>query len=603
MNKNTYKIGLIIAIVVLVSIAYSSYRTFKAYDNDSSWVVHTARVKATVESLSVHPRDISNNIRNSAINRTPIDSSLVLSKSSQMKKELGLLDSLVIDNAKQTSNMVEMRRLIEQYANFSDSLVKLMSTNGGGFDYNLLRMIANEQTMLDSILNQADVLKHEENRLLDARTQERTQSRTLTPITILLLTLVALAVITFLFIITFNLSDKNTQANKELKSKVNELNEEIEERSYLQELLTNILNSSLNGIMAFESIRNDEGKIIDFQFEVVNEGAANITGVSKEKLINTTLLKEFPGNKESGLFDAYVQVVETGENYHTTNHYEYEDLNTWFDIVAVKNGDGFVVTFTDITQQKNHEQELLLNQQELESTNHNLEQFAYIASHDLQEPLRKIRTFGDRLRGRLSDKLDERGNDYLNRMQNAAERMQTLIDDLLKFSRVSSADREFAAVDLNAILNAVKIDLDYQISKNNTIIESQELPTISGDAIQLNQLFQNLISNAIKYSKPDISPKIEISVESSEECLMEGMPKTDCWKIHFKDNGIGFDPQYKDQIFIIFKRLHGRTEYTGTGIGLALCEKVVTNHGGLLYAESELGKGSIFTIILPKEEL
>ena len=603
MNKNAYKIGLIIAIIVLVGVAYSSYRTFKDYDRDSTWVVHTSRVKATVESLSVHPRDISNNIRSSTINRTIVDSTLVLSKSEAMEREMNLLDSLTLDNKVQGVNMAEMRRLVEQYTSFSDSLVKRMNANDAGFDYNLLWMIAQEQTMLDSILNQADVLRQEENRLFDSRMKDRTRSRSLTPVTILLLTMVALAVITLLFIITFNLADKNTLANKALESKVKELNDEIEERAYLQELLTNILNSSLNGIMAFESIRNKEGKIIDFDFEVVNEGAAKITGVSKEKLVTTSLLKEFPGNIESGLFDAYVNVVETGENYHTVKHYEFDDLDIWFDIVAVKNGNGFVVTFTDITKQKNHEEELLLNQQELEATNHNLEQFAYIASHDLQEPLRKIRTFGDRLRMKLGEKLDDKGSDYLDRMQNAAERMQTLIDDLLKFSRVSRADREFTNVDLSEILATVLTDLDFQISKSSAVINSDPLPKISGDAVQLNQLFQNLISNALKYAKPEVSPKIDISIEEGEECLAEGMPNEDCWKIHFKDNGIGFDPQYKEQIFVIFKRLHGRTEYTGTGIGLAICEKVVTNHGGILYADSKLGEGSTFTIILPKEEL
>ena len=465
MNKNAYKIGLIVAIIVLVGVAYSSYRTFKDYDRDSTWVVHTARVKATVESLSVHPRDISNKIRSSTINRTIVDSTLVLSKSEAMQREMNLLDSLTLDNKAQGVNMAEMRRLVEQYTSFSDSLVKRMNANGAGFDYNLLLMIAQEQTMLDSILNQADVLRQEENILFDTRMKDRTRSRSLTPVTILLLTMVALSVITLLFIVTFNLADKNTLANKALESKVKELNDEIEERAYLQELLTNILNSSLNGIMAFESIRNKEGKIIDFDFEVVNEGAAKITGVSKEKLVATTLLKEFPGNVESGLFDAYSNVVETGENYHTVHHYEFDELNIWFDIVAVKNGDGFVVTFTDITKQKNHEEELLLNQQELEATNHNLEQFAYIASHDLQEPLRKIRTFGDRLRMKLGEKLDDKGSDYLDRMQNAAERMQTLIDDLLKFSRVSRADREFTNVDLSEILATVLTDLDFQISE------------------------------------------------------------------------------------------------------------------------------------------
>ncbi|MBL6449509.1 CHASE3 domain-containing protein [Fulvivirga sp. 29W222] len=267
--------------------------------------------------------------------------------------------------------------------------------------------------------------------------------------------------------------------------------------------------------------------------------------------------------------------------------------------------ESFYGTVQDITRQKKFEHELLLKNQELKKSNENLEQFAYVASHDLQEPLRKIRAFGDRLVTKYAETLDERGLDYVSRMQGAAERMQSLIDDLLKYSRVARNIKSFAKVELNEVVDEVLGDLEVRIREHHAEIMVDQLPVIDGDNMQLRQLFQNLISNAIKFTPDDRSPLIIIKgkcikgAEIKEQFDVNSNPMEYFVEIKIKDNGIGFDSKYAERIFNIFERLHGRNQFKGTGIGLAISQKVVQNHGGIIKASSKKGDGATFTIILP----
>ena len=262
-------------------------------------------------------------------------------------------------------------------------------------------------------------------------------------------------------------------------------------------------------------------------------------------------------------------------------------------------------TLQDITLQKQAEYELLEKNEELKKSNENLEQFAYVASHDLQEPLRKIRAFGDRLVTKFETVLGEKGQDYISRMQNAAERMQSLIDDLLKYSRVARNIEPFSKVDLNTVISGVLTDLETRIKDRRAKIVVDDLPSIIGDSMQLRQLFQNLISNAIKFTPEEKKPTITIRGEQLKGSAVKNKfdfnvnPAKHFVEININDNGIGFDAKYAERIFNIFERLHGRNEFKGTGIGLAISQKVVQNHNGLIKAHSEIGKGATFTIVLP----
>ncbi len=263
-------------------------------------------------------------------------------------------------------------------------------------------------------------------------------------------------------------------------------------------------------------------------------------------------------------------------------------------------GESFVIAFIiDITVRKGIEDEVKSKKEELEQITENLkisnaelENFAYISSHDLQEPLRKIQAFGDRLKSSDGDQLSEKGKDYLERMLNASVRMQNLITDLLTFSRLASRAQPFVKVDLNSILVEVSSDLEIAIEKSQTKITNDPLPVIDGEPTQMRQLFQNLISNAIKFREENKAPHIHIS---SVERNKNGKSFTE---LSFKDNGIGFDEKYADKIFNIFQQLGGK-KYEGSGIGLSICKKIVNIHGGTILVTSKPGEGTTFIVALP----
>lgn len=251
-------------------------------------------------------------------------------------------------------------------------------------------------------------------------------------------------------------------------------------------------------------------------------------------------------------------------------------------------------------------QQLQTAVQDLRRSNENLQQFAYIASHDLQEPLRKIQSFGDILKTQYEEALGE-GADFLERMQTAASRMSTLIKDLLAFSRISTLQEATEPVALNAVVQDVLLDLDLRIAETGARVEVEPLPTLLGDASQLRQLFQNLLGNALKFRRPQVSPVIKVSCHrlTNEELPPSIRPTRAAaayYQIEVADNGIGFDNKYVDRIFQVFQRLHNKSEYAGTGIGLAICEKVVINHGGAITASSQPGQGATFRMYFPADE-
>jgi signal transduction histidine kinase len=231
---------------------------------------------------------------------------------------------------------------------------------------------------------------------------------------------------------------------------------------------------------------------------------------------------------------------------------------------------------------------------ELARSNLELASFASVASHDLQEPLRKITAFGDRLTSLYGDELGERGRDYLERMHGAAARMQSLIDDLLAYSRITTQAQPFAQVSLAQVTKEVLSDLELRLEKTGTRVEVGDLPEIDADPLQMRQLFQNLLSNALKFQRPGVAPRIVV-----QSAVLDGETGPARCEIKIEDNGIGFDEKYLDRLFKPFQRLHNQGAYEGTGIGLAICQKIAERHGGRITARSAVGQGSCFVIELP----
>lgn len=240
--------------------------------------------------------------------------------------------------------------------------------------------------------------------------------------------------------------------------------------------------------------------------------------------------------------------------------------------------------------------------EELTRSNAELEQFAYIASHDLQEPLRKVQAFGDMLATQFRDVLPEEGRDYLQRMQGAAKRMQGLINDLLNYSRVKSKAQPFVPVNLNDVMHLVLADLEARLRDTSGRVDFGELPTLDADPTQMRQVLQNLIGNSLKYHRRDTVPVVTVRSDRLDPqesvCPGSGAP-VQCVRLTIQDNGIGFEEKYAERIFAPFERLHGRSEYEGTGMGLAICRKIVERHGGTVTAHGVPNQGATFLVDLP----
>jgi PAS domain S-box-containing protein len=369
-------------------------------------------------------------------------------------------------------------------------------------------------------------------------------------------------------------------------------------------LLGNILAYSANGISVTEIIRNDEGKVVDGRTLLANDAAVEFVGIPKEVYLTRTATEIEPNILQSNYFQLCLKTLETGEAQFVRYFVEYS--KRWIEITVSKLDDDHLITiFTDVT--KTHQTELQQTQliEELRRSNESLEDFSYAASHDLKEPIRKIQVFTTLLTEKLQDHPKEDEKRLLDRISNAADRMRLLVDDLLEYSHVSFNPRQSEEIDLNEKVALILVDLDMQVKEKNASVNVQRLPTIHGFKRQIQQLFQNLISNSLKYSKPGVDPIIQISskeVKGSEADIKVGVADQEklFYQIELKDNGIGFEPESAEKIFGMFQRLHGNNEFSGTGIGLAIAKKVVENHHGYIIAEGEDGRGATFRVLLPK---
>lgn len=337
-----------------------------------------------------------------------------------------------------------------------------------------------------------------------------------------------------------------------------------------------------------------DGKIMD-----VNRATELVTGVARDHLIGSDFSDYFtePDRARKG----YEEVFSKGSvtDYplailHTSGHVTEVLYNATVYRNEAGEVQGIFAAARDVTELRRAEEKLKTYMVKLEWSNRELQDFAFVASHDLQEPLRKIQAFGDQLKTKYIDSLGDEGCDYLERMQSAAKRMQALIQDLLNYSRVTTKAEPFSPVDLSSLIQEVVTDLEMRIEKARGRVEVENLSNLEADPNQMRQLFQNLISNALKFRREE---KPVIRVYGQQKSSGEAR-----YQIFVEDNGIGFDEKYLDRIFVPFQRLHGRGIYEGTGIGLAICRKIVERHGGSITAKSTPGKGSTFIVTLPMKQ-
>lgn len=378
-----------------------------------------------------------------------------------------------------------------------------------------------------------------------------------------------------------------------------------EQKKYQSRLASerNLLRSLIDNLPVYIYVKDKASRYI-----ITNKALVEIAGViSEEETIGKTVADLFDPEisdinffEDQRIFDFGESVINREEAIQTKSGDKIWLLTSKVPLKDENNNiTGLIGISRDITERKNFEilleelnESLRKRAEELAASNTELERFAYVASHDLQEPLRMVSSFLELLEKRLGAQLDETGKKYMHFAVDGSDRMKKLIQDLLEYSRVGTNKENITNVDLNEIVESVRTILSLTIREKKAIIKTTQLPTLPAVKVQMQQLFLNLIGNALKYSG-DRTPEIEIGCTEKEKTFL----------FFAKDNGIGIDPKFFEKIFVIFQRLHNRNEYSGTGIGLAICKKIVDRHNGKIWLESESGKGSTFFVEFPKKNI
>ena len=414
-------------------------------------------------------------------------------------------------------------------------------------------------------------------------------------------------------VIGFSKVTRDLTEHRDQELKIQKINEDLEEKNKLLRQSEERYHRMISEVEDYVIILlNTDGAIQNW-----NKGAQKIKGYRPEEIIGKHFSVFYSEeDRIKGLPSRLLEEASTnGKAIHEGWRLRKDGTSFWGSVVitALHSDEGAVIGFTkvtrDLTEKKLAEEKLLetsltLEQKnkELERINEELSSFAYISSHDLQEPLRKIQTFSDRIIELEYENLSDKGKDYFRRMQAGASRMQKLIRDILAYSRTTTSEKKMELTDLNDLLAQSKVELEVLILEKKAFIQNDPLPILKVIPFQVQQLFNNLLNNALKFSKPGVPPHIVVKSEMIDgQALIDSYsyPAKKYCRISFQDNGIGFESAYSKKIFEVFQRLHARTEYGGTGIGLAICKKIVENHNGLLTAKSQLNQGATFEVYFP----
>ncbi len=576
----------IISISILIFISSISYKHSVSLNDSSKWLTHSYKVHLELEQLITNLKSAESGQHGFIITQDTV----FLTPYNTAKKEINIsfsnLKKILADNKKQVSNLDFLNSLTTSRLKLLELALNLSSEKP--FNKVLLgeTMLLGNEVML-KIDKRVDQMIDLEMQYLKERRAKYENEISFTPIGTLFILLFSLLV----FIFSYYKMNKDllnlTKSNKELLIKTESFNhaEEIGGFSSWQwDLKTNKLIYSKNNYKLLGYEPEAFMPTLENFFDLIHPDDKDIILENRKKILNTNLSTNinFRIIRKDGSIRHWVSMSKL-----------LIDSNSLKIRIGINR---------DITEQYLNNIALEEKNIALERGNKELATFNHAASHDLQEPLRKIQIFISRIVESKTSNLSETDTEYFARIQSAANRMRVLIDDLLLFSRTNKAEKVFEKTDLNILLENATQELAQVIEEKNAVLEAAELPKLNVIPFQIQQLFINLIGNSLKYSKKDITPVIKINCKKimgwDEPTLKLDAAKI-YYKISVKDNGLGFEQQYAESIFTLFQRLHQDSEYSGTGIGLSICKKIVENHNGFISAEGKPGKGATFNIWLP----
>lgn len=577
-----------ISIFILLFITSVSYKHNRDLQNSSKLMMHTYEINIQLERLLSFVKDAETGQRGYIITKNSRFLAPYLFSRDKVNRSFIKLKKLVADNPKQQQNLKNLFDLIIQRYTYLEGSLKY--SNEKTYDKRKLdNCMFGGRIVMENIRFQIDEMNDVEKDILQKRQKIYQSEISLTPIFSIILFLVALSFILLSYRQISNDIDRLKVFNKKL-------------------LISSKLMAESEIIGAFSTwqwdMETDNIVYSDNQYRLLGHPPNSFIPEKdtflkyvhpEDKQAFSSLMQDIIENKQIPLI--YYKVIRKNN--------EIRYFKSIGKLLIDEQGSKIMLGITfDITEEHFQNIAIYERNKELEKSNKELASFNHVASHDLQEPLRKIQTFISRISDDDMNSLSESGRGYILKIGASTKRMRVLIDDLLLFSRTNTTKKEFLKMNLNDLLEKAKLELSEIIQEKNAIILADKLPKLKVIPYQIEQLFINLISNSLKYNQPNISPEINISCEkiASKEFpdLLEQSIKK-YYKIAFSDNGMGFDPQFKETIFVLFQRLHSKTdEYPGTGIGLAICKKIVENHKGHIIADSTPNKGSVFTIFLPE---
>ncbi len=575
-----------LSFLILFYISFVTYRHTTELTASTALIVHTHEVGVQLEQLISYIKDAETGQRGYLLTQDSVFLQPYIGSNAKVNKAFSDLKNLTLDNPKQQANLDTLYNLIDLGFIILKQSLDLNHIPLNVKQRNAYLLYGKE--IMDAIRQQIDKMIQLERSYLKEHEAKYHSEVSFTPLFTLLLLLFSLTAFTIAYLKMLADFKKLRQTNDALMIKTEFMNDAEQ-------------------IGAFSTWQwdLDQGKMYfsDNQYRLLGCEPQSFEATAENYLPflhpedRHIAIERSEEIKEGIMYPVYFRIIcKDG----TVRYFNGKSK-------ILRNADGQRIALginTDVTESHFNNLALEEKNQALLKSNKELNAFNHIASHDLQEPLRKIQTFISLIVAKERDTMSDMAKDYIDRIQTSATRMRALIDDLLMFSSTNKTESTFETMDLNNLLRGVQAELVEDIDDKKALIESVDLPTLSVIPFQISQLFINLISNSLKYSDPLRPPHIMVdyAVVKAEQYPNLGVEPTKTYhQITVKDNGLGFDQQYAVSIFNLFQRLHHKNEYPGTGIGLAICKKIMDNHGGYISAESVLGEGTRFKILLPCE--